>query len=76
MGVARRAYAAMRGVSEATVRKALANGRIAAEPDGMFDSARADLMWDAATDPAKKRGVHASDLARDTAAALRIAAGT
>jgi hypothetical protein len=32
-------------------------------------------MWDAATDPAKQRGVHARDLGRDTAAALRIAAG-
>ncbi len=76
MGVSRRAYAALRGVSEAAVRKALATGRIAAEPDGTIDPIRADLMWDAATDPAKQRGVHARDLGRDTAAALRIAAGT
>jgi hypothetical protein len=58
------------------VRKALAKGRIAAEPDGTIDPVCADLMWDAATDPAKQRGVHARDLGRDTAAALRIAAGT
>jgi hypothetical protein len=76
MGVSRRAYAALRGVSEAAVRKALATGRIAAEPDGTIDPVRADLMWDAATDPAKQRGVHARHLGRDTAAALRIAAGT
>ena len=76
MGVSRRAFAALRGVSEAAVRKALATGRIPAEPDGTIDPVRADLMWDAATDPAKQRGVHARDLGRDTAAALRIAAGT
>lgn len=76
MEVSRRAYAAMRGVSEAAVRKALATGRTAAEPDGTIDPVRADLMWDTATDPAKQRGVHAQDLGRDTAAALRIAGGT
>ena len=76
MGVSRRAYAALRGVSEAAVRKALATGRITAEPDGTIDPVRADLMWDAATDPAKQRGIHARDLGRETAAALRIAAGT
>ncbi len=76
MGVSRRAYAALRGVSEAAVRKALATGRIPAEPDGTIDPVRADLMWDAATDPAKQRGVHARNLGWDTAAALRIAAGT
>ncbi len=59
MGVSRRAYEALRGVSEAAVRKALATGRIAAEPDGTIDPVRADLMWDAATDPAKQRSVHA-----------------
>ena len=56
MGLSRRSYAALRGVSEAAVRKALATGRIAAEPDGTIDPVRADLMWDAATDPAKQRG--------------------
>jgi hypothetical protein len=75
MGLSRRAYAALRRVSEAAVRKALATARIAAEPDGTIYPVRADLMWDAATDPAKQRGVHAWDLGRDTAAALRIAAG-
>jgi hypothetical protein len=58
MGVSRRAYAALRGVSEAAVRKALATGRIAAEPDGTIDLVRADLIWGAATDPAKQGSVH------------------
>jgi hypothetical protein len=44
MGVSRRAYAALRGVSEVAVRKALATGRIAAEPDGTIDPVRTDLM--------------------------------
>ncbi len=57
------------------MRKALATGRITAEPDGTIDPVRADLMWDAATDPAKQRGVHARIWA-GYAAALRIAAGT
>lgn len=74
MGVSRRAYAALRGVSEAAVRKALAIGRIAAQPDSIIDPVRADLMCAAAIDPAKKRSIQARDLGRDTAAALRNAA--
>jgi hypothetical protein len=59
MGVSRRAHATLRGVSGAAVRKALATGRIAAEPDGTIDPVRADLMRDATTDPAKQRDVPA-----------------
>ena len=42
MGVSRRSYAALRGVSEAAVRKAIATGRITTLPDGTIDPARAD----------------------------------
>ena len=45
MGLSRRAYAAHRGVSEKAVRKALAAGRIALDPDGTIDPARADIAW-------------------------------
>lgn len=74
MGISRRAYARHRGVSEAAVRKALASGRIATEPDGSIDAARADAAWDAQTDPAKQRGAHSRELGNETAAAVR--AGT
>jgi len=47
MGLSRRAYAALRGVHESAVRKAIATGRIATEADGTIDAARADAMWDA-----------------------------
>ncbi|MFN5828173.1 MAG: elements of external origin [Rhodobacterales bacterium] len=67
MGLSRRAYAAHRGVSHTAVAKALATGRITAEADGTIDPAKADRQWDAATDPAKQRGVHARQLGADTA---------
>ncbi len=76
MGLSRRAYAALRGVSEAAVRKALATGRIAAEPDGTIDPVLADLKRDASTNPAKQRGAHARFLGRGTAAETRAVAGT
>jgi hypothetical protein len=76
MGVSRRAYAAMRGVDERAVRKALAAGRIVLEPDGTIDPERADAMWDSRTDPSRQRGPHARDMAAKTAAAVRIAGGT
>ncbi|MCA3459333.1 MAG: hypothetical protein IOD03_19310 [Methylocystis sp.] len=58
-GVSRRQYAAHRGVSHTAVAKALATGRITAEADGSIDPVKADRQWDAATDPAKQRGIHA-----------------
>jgi len=76
MGLSRRAYAALRGVHESAVRKAIASGRITLEADGTIDAAKADAMWDASTDPAKQRGAHARDLGRGTAAAMRAVAGT
>lgn len=70
MGVSRRRYASMRGVSDMAVRKAIASGRIAVEADGTIDPAKADAQWDSQTDPAKQRGVHAQSLG------TRAAAGT
>jgi hypothetical protein len=54
-------------VSHTAVAKALATGRISAEPDGSVDPTKADRQWDAATDPAKQRGIHARQLAAKTA---------
>lgn len=55
MGLSRRAYARHRGVSEAAVRKAIAAGRIATEPDGSIDPAKADAAWSGSTDPSQQR---------------------
>jgi hypothetical protein len=44
MGLSRRAYAALRGVHESAVRKAIATGRIALETDGTIDAAKTDAM--------------------------------
>jgi hypothetical protein len=73
MGVSRREYARLRGVSESAVRKALATGRITAEPDGTIDPAKADAQWAAATDPAKQRARHARAMAAATTAATASA---
>jgi hypothetical protein len=48
-----RSYARQRGVSHVAVLKAAKAGRIALEPDGTIDPAKADAAWDRATDPAK-----------------------
>lgn len=64
MGLSRRAYAALGGVHEGAVRKAIATGRITTEADGTIDAAKADAMWNAFTDPAKQRGAHARLLGR------------
>lgn len=76
MGVSRRRYASMRGVSDMAVRKAIASGRISVEADGTIDPAKADAQWDAQTDPAKQRGVHAQSLGARTAAGTARAAAT
>lgn len=63
MGLSIRAYAAHRGerglpgASHTAVRKALATGRIAPEPDGSINPAKADAAWAARTDPAMQRGM-------------------
>jgi len=54
MGLSRRAYARHRGVSEMAVRKAIASGRIALEPDGTIDPVKADAAWAARSDPANR----------------------
>jgi hypothetical protein len=74
MGISRREYARRRGVSESAVRKALSTGRITAEPDGTIDPAKADAQWDAATDPAKKRGGLATATAASAKAATAVSA--
>ena len=76
MGVSRRQYATLRGVSETAVRKAIASGRITTEPDGTIDPTRADAQWNRQTDPAKQRGPHARGLASQTAAGTARAAAT
>lgn len=53
MGLSRRAYAALRGVHESAVRKAIASGRITTEADGTIDAAKADAMGDSSTDPSQ-----------------------
>lgn len=68
MGVSRRKFAQMRGVSEAAVRRAIASGRISVEPDGTIDPDKASREWDAHTDPAKQRGANAQALGTATAA--------
>jgi hypothetical protein len=73
MGLSIRAYAQHRaarglpGASHTAVRKAIASGRIKAEPDGTVDPARADLDWAGQTDPAKQRGPDAHAAAVETA---------
>jgi hypothetical protein len=52
MGLSRRAYAALRGVHESAVRKAIATGRIATEADGTIDAAKANAMRHASASPA------------------------
>lgn len=76
MGVSRRQYAKMRGVSEAAVRKAIASGRITVEADNTIDPVKADAQWDSQTDPAKQRGPHAQAMAASTAAGTARAAAT
>lgn len=68
MGVSRREYARLRGVSETAVRKAIEAGRISVEADGSIDPERADREWVSRTDPARQRGADSRALAAETAA--------
>ncbi|MEI7599997.1 MAG: hypothetical protein WCJ41_11845 [Aestuariivirga sp.] len=45
MGLSIRAYAAHRGVSHTSVRKAIASGRLTTGPDGTIDPDKADRAW-------------------------------
>ena len=56
MGISRRAYAKRRGVTEAAVRKAIASGRISAEPDGTLDPDVCDAHWNDGIIPAVPGG--------------------
>ena len=62
IGVSLREYARRRGVSHTAVGKAIKDGRISVEADGSIDPVKADLQWDAQTNPAMRRGTaqHAS----------------
>ena len=55
MGLSIRGYAAHRGVSHTSVRKAIASGRVTLEPDGSIDLAKADGSWVQNADPSKTR---------------------
>ena len=46
MGISMRAYAKIRGVSEAAVRKAVSSGRITPNDDGTIDAERANREWE------------------------------
>lgn len=62
MGVSRRKFASLRGVSEAAVRAAITSGRITVEADGTIDPEKAMAQWDSQTDPSKQRGPLANAL--------------
>lgn len=55
MGISIRAYARLRGVSDAAVRKAIKTGRVTPEADGTINAARADTQWHKQTDPSQRR---------------------
>lgn len=59
IGIGLREYARRRGVSHTAVGKAIKDGRITPEADGSIDPVKADLQWDAETNPAKRRGAAA-----------------
>jgi hypothetical protein len=54
MGLSIRAYARQRGVSHVAVLKAVKQGRIALEPDGSVDAAKADASWERSSDPVRR----------------------
>ena len=58
MGLSIRAYAAHRGVSHTSVRKAIASGRLTPELDGTIDPVKADRAWVRNADPSKARDIH------------------
>lgn len=66
---AHRAARGLPGKTHTAVRKALAAGRITAEPDGLIDPVVADAQWAGQTDPAKQRGDAAHAAATETARA-------
>lgn len=54
-GLSITAYARHRGVSHVAVLKAIKAGRIAKEPDGTINPAKADAAWERNTNQAQKR---------------------
>jgi hypothetical protein len=57
VGLSIRAYARQRGVNHVAVLKAVKQGRIALEPDGTVDAAKADASWERSSDPARRSPV-------------------
>lgn len=76
MGLSRRAYAAQRSVSEASVRKAIATDRITTLQDGTIYPDRVDPECGAQADSAKQRGQQARLMAAETAAGTATEAAT
>lgn len=75
MGLSLRAYAAHLRVTEGSVRKAVRAGRITPEPDGTIDPAKADVQWQANTDPARQtttKPKFANPQPHDTASAAAV----
>ncbi len=75
MGLSRLPRAALRGVHESAVRKAIAQCQIiwrnTTRADGTTDATKADAMWDAATHPAKQRDTYTRQLWRGEVAASK-----
>lgn len=71
MGVSRRKYAEMRGVSHVAVMKAIQTGRITTLPDGSIDPETANRQWTAQTDPAFQRGDHSTRQGVESAREVR-----
>jgi hypothetical protein len=57
MGLSIRAYARQRGVSHVAVLRAIKTGRVALEPDGTVDAAKADASWERSSDPARRKPI-------------------
>ncbi|GAW85004.1 conserved hypothetical protein [Bathymodiolus platifrons methanotrophic gill symbiont] len=55
MGISNRAYGRHRGVSEASVRKAIKSGRISKASDSTIDPVKADAQWVRNTDVGQQR---------------------
>ena len=57
MGLSIRAYARRRGLSHVAVLRAVKQGRVALEPDGTIDAAKAGASWERSSDPGRRKPV-------------------
>lgn len=74
MGISIRAYARVRGVSDAAVRKAIKSGRITPERDGTIEPSRAGREWRRNTDSSQQRD-RQRPVPNEAIAAVREAVG-